>query len=67
MIETTEEIPYLATFSGVSTVNPSPITGIWKVWGNIISEIILFGSSAIKAAFYERAILPVHRNKEADK
>ena len=31
MSEITDEMPYLATRRGVSTVNPVPITGTWKV------------------------------------
>ena len=30
-IETTDEIPKRATFSGVSMVKASPITGMWNV------------------------------------
>src|SRR3970282_819915 len=38
MIETTEEIPKRATFSGVSMVYASPITGIWKVWRSVTRD-----------------------------
>ena len=33
LYEMTEEIPYLATLTGVSMEKPVPMTGIWKVCG----------------------------------
>src|SRR3989304_1805865 len=38
MIETTDEIPKRATFSGVSMVYARPITGIWKVWRSVTRD-----------------------------
>jgi len=46
--ETTDEIPYLATFSGVSMENAKPSTGIWKVW---VIKIKLDGTT-VGGTFY---------------